>query len=154
MTLFRCFTSLLVLLFVFVPKQNAIAQTSIYGSVALVNYGFQNNNSTSYKSDTAGFIGGVFLQLPDTEPSDGGSGCPRLLRCRRSGRRSGDGSSTNRVRAGTRRASALFPAGRRGGYVHLRRWPDYRACHSRSDSSIAGDVPAAGWSWQAASMFV
>jgi hypothetical protein len=63
-TLFRCFTSLLVLLFVFVPKQNAIAQTSVYGSVALVNYGLQNNNSTSYKSDTAGFIGGVFYNFP------------------------------------------------------------------------------------------
>jgi hypothetical protein len=63
-TLFRCFTSLLALLLLLVPKQNAIAQTSIYGSVALVDYGFQNNNNYAAKSDTAGFVGGVFYNFP------------------------------------------------------------------------------------------
>ena len=64
MTLFRCFTSLLALLLLLVPKQNAIAQTSIYGSVSGVNYVLQNNNSSSAKSDTAGFVGGVFYNFP------------------------------------------------------------------------------------------
>jgi hypothetical protein len=62
--LFRCFVSLLALLLVFAPKQNAVAQTSIYGSVALVNYDFENNNTSAAKSDTAGFIGGVFYNFP------------------------------------------------------------------------------------------
>jgi len=63
-TLFRCFTSLLALLLLLVPKQNAIAQTSIYGSVSGVNYVLQNNNSSAAKSDTAGFVGGVFYNFP------------------------------------------------------------------------------------------
>ena len=63
MTLFR-FTTLLSLLLLLVPKQNAIAQTSIYGSVALVNYDFENNNTSAAKSDTAGFVGGVFYNFP------------------------------------------------------------------------------------------
>jgi len=62
-TLFR-FTTLLSLLLLLVPKQNAIAQTSIYGSVALVNYDFENNNTSAAKSDTAGFVGGVFYNFP------------------------------------------------------------------------------------------
>jgi hypothetical protein len=63
-TLFRCFTSLLALFLIFVPKQKVLAQTSVYGSVALVNYVFQNNNSSAAKSDTAGFIGGAFYNFP------------------------------------------------------------------------------------------
>ena len=61
MILVRCFTSLLVLLFLIFPKQNAIAQTtSIYGSVALVNYGV----GSFVKSDTGGLIGGGFYNFP------------------------------------------------------------------------------------------
>ena len=56
----RCLTSLLVLFFLIFPKQNAVAQTSVYGSVALVNYGV---NST-YKSDTGGLIGGGYYNFP------------------------------------------------------------------------------------------
>ena len=56
----RCFTSLLVLFFLIFPKQNAIAQTSIYGSVGLVNYGV----GSFLKSDTGGLIGGGFYNFP------------------------------------------------------------------------------------------
>ena len=51
-------------LLLFVPTHNAFAQTSIYGSVALVDYVLQNDNSSAAKSDTAGFIGGVFYNFP------------------------------------------------------------------------------------------
>jgi hypothetical protein len=62
--LFRCSFFLLLLLPAFVSEQNALAQTSVYGSVAGVNYVFQNNNSSSAKSDTGGLIGGVFYNFP------------------------------------------------------------------------------------------
>jgi hypothetical protein len=62
--LVRCFTSLLVFLFLLVPKQNAIAQTSIYGSVAVVNYGINYYNGSTIKGDTAGLIGGAFYNFP------------------------------------------------------------------------------------------
>jgi hypothetical protein len=55
---------LLASLLLLVLTQNAFAQTSIYGSVALVNYVLQNNNSSAAKSDAAGFIGGVFYNFP------------------------------------------------------------------------------------------
>jgi hypothetical protein len=55
---------LLVFFLLLISKQNAIAQTSLYGSVALVNYVLQNNNSSAAKSDTAGFIGGGFYNFP------------------------------------------------------------------------------------------
>jgi hypothetical protein len=58
--LVRCFTSLLVLFFLIFPKQNAVAQTSIYGSVGLVNYGV----GTVIKSDTGGLIGGGYYNFP------------------------------------------------------------------------------------------
>jgi hypothetical protein len=45
-------------------KTECHAQTSIYGSVALVNYDFENNNTSAAKSDTAGFVGGVFYNFP------------------------------------------------------------------------------------------
>jgi hypothetical protein len=58
--LVRCFISLLVLLFLNFPK-NAVGQTtSIYGSVALVNYGV----GCCSKSDTGGLIGGGFYNFP------------------------------------------------------------------------------------------
>ncbi len=63
-TLFRCMTLLPASLLFFIPTQNASAQTSIYGSVALVDYVLQNNNTSAAKSDTAGFIGGVFYNFP------------------------------------------------------------------------------------------
>lgn len=61
MILVRCFTSLLVLLFLIFPKQNAVAQTtSIYGSIGLVNYGVGSFS----KGDTGGLIGGGFYNFP------------------------------------------------------------------------------------------
>ena len=57
----RCCTSLLVLFLLIFPKQNAVAQTtSIYGSVALVNYGV----GSFVKGDTGGLIGGGFYNFP------------------------------------------------------------------------------------------
>lgn len=60
----RCCSAFAVLLFLFVREQGAMAQTSVYGSVALNNYGYVNNGSTAFKSDTEGVIGGLFYDFP------------------------------------------------------------------------------------------
>ncbi len=64
MTLVRCLTFLLVLLFLIIPKQKAVAQTSIYGSVAVVNYGVNYSGYSTIKGDTGGLIGGGFYNFP------------------------------------------------------------------------------------------
>ncbi|MDQ2834983.1 MAG: hypothetical protein M3Y50_14835 [Acidobacteriota bacterium] len=56
---------MLALLFlVSIPKQDALAQTSVYGSIALVDYVFQNNGSSASKGNTGGLIGGMFYNFP------------------------------------------------------------------------------------------
>jgi hypothetical protein len=44
--------------------QTARAQISVYGAAALTNFGFSHNGNTSFKSDTGGFVGGMFYNFP------------------------------------------------------------------------------------------
>jgi hypothetical protein len=64
MTIRRNLTSFLILTFAFLLPLTARAQVSAYGSVALTDYIFVNNNTSAAKSDTAGIIGGAFYNFP------------------------------------------------------------------------------------------
>jgi len=48
----------------YAPTRNAHAQTSVYGAVALTNFGFDNNGNFAAKSDTGGFVAGGFYNFP------------------------------------------------------------------------------------------
>jgi hypothetical protein len=64
MTIRRVLTSFLTLTIAFLLTLTARAQVSAYGSIALTNYIFVNNNTSAAKSDTAGIIGGAFYNFP------------------------------------------------------------------------------------------
>jgi hypothetical protein len=57
-------TPILALTFIFLLTLSARAQVSAYGSAALTNYIFVNNNASTAKSDTGGLIGGAFYNFP------------------------------------------------------------------------------------------
>ena len=57
-------TPIFALTFAFLLTLTARAQVSAYGSVALTNYIFVNNNTSTAKSDTGGIIGGAFYNFP------------------------------------------------------------------------------------------
>jgi hypothetical protein len=57
-------TPILALTFAFLLTLTARAQVSAYGSAALTNYIFVNNNTSTAKSDTGGIIGGAFYNFP------------------------------------------------------------------------------------------
>ena len=57
--------SLVILsLLLFDPTYTLSAQTSLYGAVALNNYVLYNHGDNAAKSDTVGFLGGVFYNFP------------------------------------------------------------------------------------------
>lgn len=60
----RFLTPLLSLLFLFVPAKSIEAQASVYGTIALTDFGFTNYGSTTFKSDTVGFVAGMFYNFP------------------------------------------------------------------------------------------
>ncbi|HEY6376098.1 MAG TPA: hypothetical protein VIX90_11310 [Edaphobacter sp.] len=64
MTVRRHFTPILALTFTLLLTLAARAQVSAYGSAALANYVFFNNNASAAKSDTGGIIGGAFYNFP------------------------------------------------------------------------------------------
>jgi hypothetical protein len=64
MTLRSHCTPILALTFAFLLTLTARAQVSVYGSAALTDYIFVNNNSSAAKSDTGGIIGGAFYNFP------------------------------------------------------------------------------------------
>jgi hypothetical protein len=57
-------TPILALTFAFLLTLTARAQVSVYGSAALTDYIFVNNNTSTAKRDTAGIIGGAFYNFP------------------------------------------------------------------------------------------
>jgi hypothetical protein len=57
-------TPILALTFAFLLTLTARAQVSVYGSAALTDYIFVNNNTSAAKRDTAGIIGGAFYNFP------------------------------------------------------------------------------------------
>jgi hypothetical protein len=64
MNAFRCVTPLFGLFALFGPTQTSQAEASIYGTVALTDYGFSNSSNTLVKSDSGGFIAGMFYNFP------------------------------------------------------------------------------------------
>jgi hypothetical protein len=64
MTVRSHFTPFLVLTFTLLLTLTTRAQVSVYGSAALTDYIFFNNNDSAAKSDTAGIIGGAFYNFP------------------------------------------------------------------------------------------
>ncbi len=60
-----CFAALLALLFLCLTNQTSKAQTSIYGTVSLTNYGYAfNGNSLIVSKDEFGLGGGAFYNFP------------------------------------------------------------------------------------------
>jgi hypothetical protein len=57
-------TPILAFTFAFLLTLTAWAQVSVYGSAALTDYIFVNNNTSTTKSDTGGIIGGAFYNFP------------------------------------------------------------------------------------------
>src|ERR1700722_13026936 len=64
MTFFRTFTPLVCLFALFLPTKTTQAQVSIYGTGALTNYCLANHGTSACKSDSGGFIGGMFYNFP------------------------------------------------------------------------------------------
>lgn len=54
----------LCFIFLFVPIQTVLAQTSIYGTAALTNYVFDNDHTSAAKKDGGAAIGGIFYNFP------------------------------------------------------------------------------------------
>jgi hypothetical protein len=52
------------LLFLLFSAKSVKAQASVYGTVALTDFGFTNYSSTTFKNDTAGFVAGMFYNFP------------------------------------------------------------------------------------------
>ena len=64
MTSLRSLTPLFGILILLITQRPAQAQTSIYFAPALTAYGYASGNSTNFKSDSGGFIAGMFYNFP------------------------------------------------------------------------------------------
>ena len=64
MSAFRFVTPFFCLFALFAAAETAQAQISVYGTAALTDYGFFNSSYTLIKSDSGGFIAGMFYNFP------------------------------------------------------------------------------------------
>ena len=64
MTSIRRLTPLFGILLLLIVQRSAHAQTSIYFTPTLTAYGYASSNSTNFKSDSGGFIAGIFYNFP------------------------------------------------------------------------------------------
>ena len=64
MTLHRRLAPLFGILVLLITQRPTQAQTSIYFAPALTAYGYASSNSTNFKSDSGGFIAGMFYNFP------------------------------------------------------------------------------------------
>jgi hypothetical protein len=64
MNALRYVTPLLCLWLLFTFSENSHAQLSVYAAAALTDFGFSNDQTTTIKSDSGGFIAGAFYNFP------------------------------------------------------------------------------------------
>jgi hypothetical protein len=64
MNVFRYVTPLLCLFALFAPTQSSQAQVSVYGTAALTDFGLFKSSSSAFKSDSGGFVAGMFYNFP------------------------------------------------------------------------------------------